>query len=408
MRKNILKDWKLSNQPRGLTCRIVGKLDEIDAKAWNTLTDFQYPFLRHEFLVNLERYDCLGERTGWTATHLIFENAACELVAGLPMYLKSNSFGEFVFDWSWADAYHRNGLDYYPKLVVASPFTPATGPRVLIAKRYRSEQTRKQVIRAAIEIAENLSVSSFHLLFTNDPLDFEQSDLLRRVGCQFHWKNQGYTQFSDFTDLLTAKKRKLIRRERRRVTESGIELQRIPGNDVTEQQWAEFYSHYQSTFISHGNFPALTLKFFLETARTMGDQVLLVVARRAQRMIASSYFLVGSSALYGRYWGYSEDVPGLHFEACYYQGIEYCIEAKLARFEPGAQGEHKISRGFLPTPTWSGHWIKEPRFRTAIVQFLDRESIQVNQYIRELNQHSPYRESREKLKDSGPDHSISS
>ncbi|MGH8557484.1 MAG: GNAT family N-acetyltransferase [Methylococcales bacterium] len=378
--------------PDSLRSRILGNLDEIDPESWNALTRFEYPFLRHEFLSTLERQGCLGRRTGWKPAHLIFENAQGELIAGLPMYLKSNSFGEFVFDWAWADAYHRNGLEYYPKLVVAAPFTPATGPRILIAEGYRSAELYRKVMTTGIETAKHLEVSGLHVLFSNNPKDLEHPDLLRRAGCQFHWTNRGYTEFGDFTDRLTAKKRKLVKRERRLIADSGIELERIPGNEVSTQQWLEFYTHYQSTFNRYGNFPALTPEFFFETARTMGEQILLVIARRAHRVIASSYFLVGRSALYGRYWGCSEEIPGLHFEACYYQGIEYCIENKLACFEPGAQGEHKISRGFLPTRTWSGHWIKDSRFRAAIAQFLQQENFRMTQYINDQNQHSPYRE----------------
>ncbi len=418
MRKNILKDWNHTDgdstlafgadehgahqlrakdgtpetMPEPIRSRILWKLDEIDPKSWNLLTGSEYPFLRHEFLSNLERQGCLGRRTGWKPAHLVFETVLGELIAGLPMYLKSNSFGEFVFDWSWADAYHRHGLEYYPKLVVAAPFTPATGPRILIAEKYRSGETRQKVLEAAIETARRFEVSGLHLLFSNQPSDLEHADLLRRAGCQFHWTNRDYAEFGDFTDLLTAKKRKLIKRERRLIAESGVELERIPGNEVSARQWDEFFTHYQSTFHQYGNFAALTREFFLETARSMGEQVLLVVARRAHRVIATAYFLVGRATLYGRYWGCTEEVPGLHFEACYYQGIEFCIENKMVRFEPGAQGEHKISRGFLPTLTWSGHWIKDPRFRAAIGEFLDRENFRMNQYIRDLNQHSPYRD----------------
>jgi uncharacterized protein len=374
-----------------LRSRIVGTLDEIDPKAWNALTRSEYPFLRHEFLVSLERHGCLGHRTGWKPAYFIFEGAEKELIAGLPMYLKSNSFGEFVFDWSWADAYHRNGLEYYPKLVIAAPFTPATGPRILIAEGYRSPEMVERVINSLIEIATHFGVSGLHILFSSNQLDLEHPDLLRRVGCQFHWTNAGYSEFNDFTDLLTSKKRKLINRERRRVTETRIEMERLSGKDVSEKLWSEFYTHYQSTFYQHGNFPALSREFFMETGRTMGDQILLVIARRQNRIIASAYFLVGQSALYGRYWGCAEEISGLHFEACYYQGIEYCIEKQLARFEPGAQGEHKISRGFLPTRTWSGHWIKDIRFRQAIAQFVRHEKLQIDRYIADLNRLSPYR-----------------
>ncbi|MGH8474307.1 MAG: GNAT family N-acetyltransferase, partial [Methylococcales bacterium] len=323
---------------------------------------------------------------------LIFENNRGELIAGLPMYLKSNSFGEFVFDWSWADAYHRNGLEYYPKLVIAAPFTPATGPRLLIAAGHRSAQMSMSVLETAIDCARQLRVSGLHILFSNQSLDFQHPDLLRRVACQFHWKNPGYESFADFLDRLTAKRRKEIKRERRRVRECAIELERIPGHAVSDAQWAEFYCHYESTFDQHGNFAAITPAFFQDIARTMGEQILLVIASRRKRMIASAFFLVGQAALYGRYWGCSEEIPGMHFETCYYQGIEYCIENKLACFEPGAQGEHKISRGFLPTRTWSGHWIKDPRFRSAIEAFLQQEKLRINETMLELNQHSPYRE----------------
>ena len=366
-------------------------MDEIDPAAWNALTRSEYPFLRHEFLSALERQDCLGRRTGWEPVHLVFESSDGELAAGLPMYLKSNSFGEFVFDWAWADAYHRNGIEYYPKLVVAAPFTPATGPRLLIAERYRTDQNRQRINDAAIDSASNLGVSGLHILFSNQPQDLTHPALLQRTGCQFHWSNRGYRDFGEFIDQLTAKKRKLINRERRRVLESGVELERIPGNQVSEALWAEFYVHYRSTFDLYGNYPALTREFFFEISRTMGEQILLVVARRGSKVIASAYFLVGKSALYGRYWGCLEDVPGLHFEACYYQGIEYCIENRLQLFEPGAQGEHKISRGFLPTRTQSGHWIGDSRFRSAIADFLQQENRRMDRYIAEMNQRSPYR-----------------
>ena len=377
--------------PDTIRSRTLNSLDAIDRDAWNALTGAQYPFLRHEFLSNLEQHDCLGQKTGWVPAHKVFETADGQLVAGVPMYEKSNSFGEFIFDWAWANAYHHHGIEYYPKLVIASPFTPATGPRILIAEPYRSEQMQKKVIRAVIEEAARLNFSGLHILFVKDRREIEQPELLKRTGFQFHWHNHGYTRFNDFTDLLTSKKRKQINRERRRVAESGIRMERILGRDVSEAQWLKFYEHYRSTFLNYGNYPALTLPFFLETARMMGEQLLLVTANRNQQMIASSFFLVGDSTLYGRYWGCTEEVPGLHFETCYYQGIEFCIEKGLSRFEPGAQGEHKISRGFLPVPTWSGHWIRDSRFRNPISAFVEEESRQVCQRIKDLAQHSPYR-----------------
>jgi hypothetical protein len=252
---------------------------------------------------------------------------------------------------------------------------------------------QKKVIRAVIEEAASLNLSGLHILFVKDRLEIEQPELLKRTGFQFHWHNHSYTRFNDFTDLLTSKKRKQINRERRRLAESGIRMERILGRDVSEVQWLEFYEHYRSTFLNYGNYPALTLPFFLETARMMGEQLLLVTANHNQQMIASSFFLVGDSTLYGRYWGCTEKVPGLHFETCYYQGIEFCIERGLSRFEPGAQGEHKISRGFLPVATWSGHWIRDSRFRNPISAFVEEESRQVCQRIKDLARHSPYRAS---------------
>ena len=236
--------------PDTIRSRTLNSLDAIDRDAWNALTGAQYPYLRHEFLSNLEQHDCLGQKTGWIPAHKVFETAEGQLVAGVPMYVKSNSFGEFVFDWAWANAYHHHGIEYYPKLVIASPFTPATGPRILIAKPYRSEQMQKKVIRAVIEEAASLNLSGLHILFVKDRLEIEQPELLKRTGFQFHWHNHSYTRFNDFTDLLTSKKRKQINRERRRLAESGIRMERILGRDVSEVQWLEFYEHYHSTMLN--------------------------------------------------------------------------------------------------------------------------------------------------------------
>ncbi len=374
-----------------LTARTLDSLDNVDAAEWNKLTASEYPFLRHEFLVALERQNCLGHNTGWIPRHLVFEDKQHHLIAALPMYLKHNSFGEFVFDWAWADAYHRSGMPYYPKLVVAAPFTPATGPRILVAKEHRSSDLQASVIKTAIEVAKDLNVSSLHWLFTQNPNPPSEHSLLRRVGCQFHWRNRDYQNFDDFLSNLTSKKRKQIKRERRQVADAGIRIKRVSGLEANPEQWRTFYNHYCSTFAEYGNYPALNLAFFTEIAATMGEQIMLVLAYRGNSIVASSYFLIGKNVLYGRYWGCSEKHSGLHFEACYYQGIDYCIEHHLEYFEPGAQGEHKISRGFLPTKTWSLHWIQNEQFSTAIAKFLAQESEHIELYIKDLDKHSPYR-----------------
>jgi predicted N-acyltransferase len=374
-----------------LKARIVPDLADVEPEAWNALTGGAFPFLRHEFLRALETEGCLSPRIGWVSHQVLVEDRAGGLVAACPMYLKYNSFGEFVFDWAWADGYERAGRAYFPKLVVAAPFTPATGPRLLLAEAGRTPAREREVLGLVMELARSAGVSSLHFLFANDPVLLESPDLMKRVGCQFHWENQGYDEFEDFLAELTSKRRKEILRERRQVREAGVELRRVRGNEIEPDLWRPIHELYCTTFAKHGNFPALTESFFREIAVTMGEQVLAVLAFRKGRVIGAAYFLVGADALYGRYWGCTEEIPGLHFEACYYQGIEFCLEAGLSRFEPGAQGEHKISRGFLPTKTWSLHWIADPAFRKAIARFLSREEAGMETYIAELAARSPFK-----------------
>jgi predicted N-acyltransferase len=374
-----------------MQARHVARLAEVEPRAWNTLNGADIPFLRHEFLSALEEQGCVNRRIGWVPRHLLVEQGAGRLVAALPMYLKFNSFGEFVFDWAWADGYERAGLAYYPKLVVAAPFTPATGPRLLLAPEATGE-TAAEVLRLAVEAARSTGVSSLHWLFATDPLLAESPQLLRRVGCQFHWENRGYGGFDDFLGELTSKRRKEIQRERRLVREAGIELVRLKGSEVEPKTWRIVHELYCSTFAKFGNYPALNERFFRSIAESMGDGVLVVLALRHGEIVGFAYFLVGPDALYGRYWGCTEEIPALHFEACYYQGIEFCIEEGLRRFEPGAQGEHKISRGFLPTRTWSYHWIAHGEFRRLIARFLEREDAAMQDHIAELEARSPYKD----------------
>ncbi len=371
------------------------QLAEIPAREWNGLVSPDTPFLRHEFLAAMERHGCVGESLGWIPRHLALRDSDGRLLAAAPCYIKLNSYGEMVFDWAWANAYQRNGLAYYPKLVVASPYTPATGPRILVAEGPGRVEHAQALIKGAVAAAERLGMSSLHWLFTTraeaDLLEGE--GLLRRVGCQFHWDNPGYGSFDDFLTTFTAEKRKKVKRERRRVAEADIQIRRVPGNEVRESEWVTFHRLYEDTFDKRGGIPTLSLPFFQEIGETMGERLLLVLAYHQGRIVAAAFDLVGERSLYGRHWGCFKDFHSLHFEACYYQGLDYCIERGLSRFEPGAQGEHKVSRGFLPTPTWSAHWIADPRFRSAIRDFLAHETRGMDHYLDEMHGHSPYRDS---------------
>lgn len=387
-------DKGLAISPKGLlTGRVVPGLENVKATDWNALSDGAYPFLRHEFLSALEACGCLSPDIGWVPHHFLFENTEGQLVGACPTYLKFNSFGEFVFDWAFADAYQRAGLDYYPKLVVAAPFTPATGPRLLLAPEARNPHMVNEALSLAMQMGETSSVSSMHWLFADDEILHETPELMKRVGYQFHWHNRNYADFDDFLAQLTSKRRKEIQRERRQVKDAGIELRRLSGSEVDPKDWRVIHSLYAATFARYGNYPALSEEFFRQIAHTMGESIMIVEALRGSTIIGVAYFLVGKNVLYGRYWGCLEDLPGLHFEACYYQGIEYAIETNLQSFEPGAQGEHKLNRGFLPSRTWSMHWIKDPGFRTAIGHFLQREKLAVDQHFTELTAHSPYKSS---------------
>lgn len=366
---------------------LVKGVAEIDASTWDALDCVNAnPFLHHAFLNALESEGCLGDRVGWRPCHVAFEDTAGQLLGALPLYLKDNSFGEFVFDGAWAQAYHQQGLSYFPKLVVAVPFTPAMGPRIL-TRGVPPDRLVTQVIMAAGQ----MGVSGLHLLFANDPVLSQRKDLLCRIGCQFHWSNAHYQDFEHFLRALTSKRRKEILRERRQVAASGLTIQRVMGSQVAAHDWVAFHRLYQDTFDRHGNFPALTQAFFRRLGETLGDALMMVQVRDQGDLVAAAFFLLGEEVLYGRYWGARVEVPGLHFEACYYQGIEFAIERGLSRFEPGAQGEHKISRGFLPSPTYSYHWLSEPKFKEPVARHVALENQRVNAYMQALMERSPYR-----------------
>ncbi|GAA0686866.1 GNAT family N-acetyltransferase [Marinobacterium maritimum] len=365
-------------------------IEGIEASRWDALCDPSYPFMRHAFLHALEASGSVSAKTGWQPLHLeVMQDNTCVLV--MPLYLKSHSWGEYVFDWAWADAYERNGLAYYPKLLNAIPFTPASGPRYGTSL---SEAEALSLIPEVLEqVMQEVNASSWHCLFPPAYMvEHTAKPVLKRLGCQYHWFNRDYREFDDFLARFNARKRKSVKRERRKVKEQGIQLQCLSGSQVQPEQLDQFYHFYQSTYLKRGRQGYLSADFFHRLHQTMPEHLLLVEARREDLSIAGALYFIGERTLYGRYWGCSADHDSLHFEACYYQGIEYCIEHGLQRFDPGAQGEHKIQRGFEPVETWSLHRIADPRFQQAIEAFLEEERDLMEQQIAELTTWLPFRQ----------------
>ncbi len=378
--------------------RFIDHIAEVDAAAWNALQPHAlpraagHPFLRHEFLSALEQSGSVTARTGWAPKHLLLEDSRRRLVGAMPLYRKAHSRGEFVFDFSWANAYAQHGLRYYPKLVSAVPFTPVTGPRLLVGAAADERTVTGALIRAASAYARSEQLSSWHILFPidEDLAALRQAGLILRRDCQFHWQNRAYESYDDFLATFTAEKRKKAKRERRRVAEAGIEFDTRLGGDMDDALWRTVYRFYADTFLRHGNEPYLNLSFFKLIAASMPRCMMIKVARHGREPIAAAIFFVGEDALFGRYWGASGNYHSLHFEACYHQGIEYCIARGLQRFEPGTQGEHKVPRGFVPTLTSSAHDIVDGRFEAAIRDFAAREARGVASYAAAVNQHVPY------------------
>jgi len=366
---------------------------ELDARQWNALAGTDIPFLRHEFLAALERTGCIGGDTGWKPQYLVLSDAR-GIAGAVPAFLKSHSHGEFVFDFTWAQAYARHGQHYYPKLTVAVPFTPATGPRLLVRPDLDSAAVGKRLLAALEGHARQSHLSSVHALFLDEPASAacKQAGWLLRRDCQFHWSNRGYASFEAYLATFTAEKRKKARRERRRVAEDGITFQTLHGDDIEPALLAQAYAFHRDTFLRHGHEPYLTLTFFRDIARTLGDALMLKIARFKGDPVAAAIFFRSSDTLYGRYWGSAGEFHSLHFETCYHQGIDYCIEHGLAHFEPGTQGEHKVSRGFEPTLTWSAHFIADPAFRDAIGRYLLEEGAAVEDYAGQVREHVPYRD----------------
>jgi predicted N-acyltransferase len=372
--------------------RIAQGMAEVAPEAWNSLEGTDNPFLRHEFLHALEAHGCVDPDDGWQPSHLLLHQDD-RLLAAAPAYLKGHSWGEFVFDWSWADAHARYGLPYYPKLVVAVPYSPATGPRVLVAPGVAPSMAADALAAAAQRIVIDNRLSSAHWLFTDTALAerLRAADYDLRTGCQFHWSNRGYRDFDHFLSFFSSKKRKNVRQERSRVRAAGVTFDWLPGQDVSDAQWRAFEGFYRRTFHAHGNVPVMSAAFFRDIGRMLRDRVLLVLAYQRGEPVAGALLLRSADTLYGRYWGSAIELNGLHFETCYYQGIDYCIRHGLARFEPGAQGEHKVPRGFLPVPTRSAHWLRNDALRRAVSDFLTRERPHVEAYLEDMRVHSPFR-----------------
>lgn len=380
--------------------RLIDSIHEVSADDWNTLWNrdtqsqsFHYPFIQHGFLAALEDSGCTQTDTGWTPKHLLIHEGD-RLTGAMPLYLKTHSYGEYVFDWAWADAYRRNGLNYYPKLLCAIPFTPATGPRLALADGVDTQTMLKSVSEFLSAACLEHHWSSWHCLFYPPEQQrlWLSDQTLSRVGCQFHWYNRNYQTFDDFLDTFNSRKRKSVRRERRGVSESGVRLTRLVGDEITDDDWQKFYYFYHTTYLKRsGNTGYLNREFFEAIARNLGQQILMVKAEHEGDNIAAALCFFDDTHLFGRYWGCLEEIPGLHFEACYYQGIEFAIERGIQVFDPGAQGEHKIQRGFEPTLTYSQHWLADERFHAAVEDFLQRETPGVEAYREDCAGYLPFK-----------------
>jgi len=376
-----------------MSVRTISSLADVSAAEWNALELHGNPFLRHEFLFTLEQQHCADRHTGWQPMHLLLHDESTrQLLGAVPLYLKKHSWGEFVFDWSWASAYSQQGLEYYPKLTSAVPFTPASGPRLLVNSNTDAARTRSVLAEALQATARQLRVSSAHVLFAEeaDIAALQSHRYLSRCDCQFHWRNRTYADFDQFIGTFRADKRKKALRERRRVVEAGIRFETRSGHEMTDDLWHQAFAMSAGTFARHGHEHYLTVDFFKAIARVLPDSIVAILAFYQQQPVAVAICFRGENTLYGRYWGQTADFHSLHFETCYYQGIEYCIRHGLTLFEPGTQGEHKVARGFEPALTWSAHWIADERFEHALGAHLSKERSAVTQYQEAMREHLPF------------------
>jgi predicted N-acyltransferase len=375
--------------------RRLASMADVSAADWNRLAGTDNPFLRHEYLYALEASGSATPATGWTPKHLAVEDEQGRVIGAVPLWLKRHSFGELVYDFAWAQAYERAGFPYYPKLVACVPFSPITGPRLLLAADALRDGVVETLLNGARELAEETRASSLHWLFTdaNDTAMLEARGYLHRTGFQFHWQNNGYTDFEQFLAGFTAQKRKKLKRERRYVQEAGVATEIRTGAQMTPELWDSFHTLYTDNILRHGGMIHLTREFFHILGRTLPEAVVMVLAKKGHNYVGAAINLRDREALYGRYWGGQEGIHSLHFETCYYAPIEYCIAHGLKRFEGGAGGEHKLARGFLPVATHSLHWLRHPQFARAVADFLARERNGVEYYIDELNEHAPFKRS---------------
>ncbi|MEJ1969567.1 MAG: GNAT family N-acetyltransferase [Rhizomicrobium sp.] len=380
-----------------ITARIAGAAAEIGAAAWNTCANpagaaDPYPFARYEFFAACEESGSATARTGWRPAHLTIVRDGTT-IGLMPMYLKNHSQGEYVFDHAWADALERAGGDYYPKLQAAVPFTPATGPRLLVAAEADVAATREALLATGITAAKQFGASSLHITFLTEDewIAAGEAGYLQRADQQFHWENRGYRSFDQFLGELSSSKRKNLRKERAAVREAGVEFDWLSGSDLTEAHWDTFFRFYIDTGGRKWGRPYLTREFFSRISAAMSEQILLILARRDGRYIAGALNFAGGGVLYGRNWGCTEYIPFLHFETCYYQAIDYAIARGFTKVEAGAQGAHKLLRGYMPTPTYSAHYIAHAGLRRAVDQFLEREREAVAEQIEELAERGPFR-----------------
>ena len=372
--------------------RWVESIDAVAASDWDALEGTDNPFLQHAFLAALEHHGCVGGDTGWLPKHLLlYQNG--QLSGAMPGYIKLHSYGEFVFDWSWAEASERAGWHYYPKLISAIPHTPVTGPRFLLAATADPHRCIPLMVDACLRLVETERLSSMHWLFLSagQCALLQRPHIVERWGCQFHWDNPGYQCFDDYLGALNAKRRKQIRKERREAAGAPVEIVLRHGGELRDQDLRAYHHLYCSTYDRKWGFPALSLGFFKELSVQMPEQLLLVLARHDGRTVAGAHLLRGADTLYGRNWGCSEHHRSLHFEMCYYRGIEYCIAQGLSVFEAGAQGEHKLFRGFRPVKVRSRHWLREPALGRAVSEFLEHERIDIGEYITRMSAHEPFR-----------------
>ncbi len=385
-----MSDMKKSAET--ITLRVHPAISEVAPAAWDACAGDINPTVSHVFLNALEESGSATKRAGWAPQHLTFEGADGRVIGAVPMYLKSHSYGEYVFDWGWADAYERSGGRYYPKLLCAVPFTPVPGPRLLVAPDAAPE-TRSHLLAGMVELVRQRQLSSLHVNFPNDE-DFAtlgEAGFLQRVGQQFHWTNDGYRDFDDYLAALNSRKRKAVKKERREALAGGIEIDLLTGSDLNEKAWDAFYQLYLGTSDRKWGSAYLTRRFFSMIGERMPDNIVLFMARRGGDYIAGAFNILGRDTIYGRNWGAYREFPFLHFECCYYRAIEFAIERGLKRVEAGAQGPHKLQRGYLPVPIYSAHWLPDPNFRRAVAAFLAREREMVEQKIEHLAEYSPFR-----------------